>query len=140
MRQSREALWGFTYRSGHLEVTRRRREWFERRVEALLVVWRVLAGRLPAVDEAPQRLADLRTHGPVPVRVLLLRHRRRGRPAASGRAVDVTRAVQPPTQPEQSGHSARPTPGGRPRTRSTSAAQPLRRWPPVLLSSAAAAF
>ncbi|MFG3020513.1 DUF3291 domain-containing protein [Streptomyces sp. NPDC048254] len=59
-----EALWGFTYRSEHLEVMRRRREWFERHVEAHLVLWWVPAGHLPTVDEALERLADLRAHGP----------------------------------------------------------------------------
>ncbi|MFF2078405.1 DUF3291 domain-containing protein [Kitasatospora sp. NPDC058162] len=62
--ESREALWEFTYRSGHLEAMRRRREWFERNVEAHLVLWWVPAGHLPDVDEALERLADLRENGP----------------------------------------------------------------------------
>ncbi|MEU9497622.1 DUF3291 domain-containing protein [Streptomyces sp. NPDC048196] len=61
-----EALWEFTYRSGHLEAMRRRREWFERHVEAHLVLWWVPAGHLPTVDEALERLADLRANGPSP--------------------------------------------------------------------------
>ncbi|GHG78622.1 DUF3291 domain-containing protein [Streptomyces griseocarneus] len=64
--ETREALWDFTYRSGHLEVMRRRREWFERHVEAHLVLWWVPAGHLPTVGEALERLADLRAHGPSP--------------------------------------------------------------------------
>ncbi|MEU5634752.1 DUF3291 domain-containing protein [Streptomyces rishiriensis] len=64
--QTREALWDFTYRSGHLEAMRRRREWFERHTEAHLVLWWVPAGHLPTVDEALERLADLRAHGPSP--------------------------------------------------------------------------
>lgn len=64
--ESREALWEFTYRSGHLEAMRRRREWFERNVEAHLVLWWVPAGHLPDVDEALERLADLRENGPSP--------------------------------------------------------------------------
>ncbi|MEV4946926.1 DUF3291 domain-containing protein [Streptomyces sp. NPDC053755] len=64
--ESQEALWDFSYRSGHLEVMRRRREWFERHVEAHLVLWWVPAGHLPTVTEALERLADLRTHGPSP--------------------------------------------------------------------------
>ncbi|MGW2407864.1 DUF3291 domain-containing protein [Streptomyces sp. NPDC001739] len=59
-----EALWDFAYRSGHLEAMRRRREWFERHVEAHLVLWWVPAGHLPTVDEALERLADLRANGP----------------------------------------------------------------------------
>ncbi|MER6271225.1 DUF3291 domain-containing protein [Streptomyces sp900105755] len=62
--ETREALWGFTYRSEHLDVMRRRREWFERHVEAHLVLWWVPAGHLPTTGEALERLADLRVHGP----------------------------------------------------------------------------
>ncbi|MFJ4777586.1 DUF3291 domain-containing protein [Streptomyces sp. NPDC088762] len=64
--ETREALWDFTYRSGHLEAMRRRREWFERHTEAHLVLWWVPAGHLPSVDEALERLAHLRAHGPSP--------------------------------------------------------------------------
>ncbi|WP_327351015.1 DUF3291 domain-containing protein [Streptomyces sp. NBC_01304] len=64
--ETQEALWDFTYRSGHLEVMRRRREWFQRHVEAHLVLWWVPAGHIPTIDEALERLADLRAHGPSP--------------------------------------------------------------------------
>ncbi|MGW6913355.1 DUF3291 domain-containing protein [Kitasatospora sp. NPDC054939] len=64
--ESQEALWDFTYRSGHLEVMRRRREWFHRHVDAHLVLWWVPAGHRPTVDEALERLTDLQTHGPSP--------------------------------------------------------------------------
>ncbi len=64
--ESQEALWDFAYRSGHLDVMRRRREWFERHVEAHLVLWWVPAGHRPSVGEALERLADLRANGPSP--------------------------------------------------------------------------
>ncbi|MFC5661431.1 DUF3291 domain-containing protein [Kitasatospora misakiensis] len=64
--ETQEALWDFAYRSGHLDVMRRRREWFERHVEADLVLWWVPAGHRPSVEEALERLADLRAHGPSP--------------------------------------------------------------------------
>ncbi|WP_435971040.1 DUF3291 domain-containing protein [Streptomyces sp. Qhu_M48] len=64
--ENQEALWDFAYRSGHLEVMRRRREWFARHVEAHLALWWVPAGHLPTVGEALERLADLRAHGPSP--------------------------------------------------------------------------
>ncbi|MFF8610498.1 DUF3291 domain-containing protein [Streptomyces sp. NPDC015346] len=64
--ETQEALWDFAYRSGHLEAMRRRREWFERHVEAHLVLWWVPAGHLPTVAEALERLADLREQGPSP--------------------------------------------------------------------------
>lgn len=61
-----EALWDFTYRSGHLEVVRRRRDWFDRHVEAHLVLWWIPAGHVPTVEEALARLAELRAVGPSP--------------------------------------------------------------------------
>ncbi|MEU9002684.1 DUF3291 domain-containing protein [Streptomyces sp. NPDC048551] len=64
--QTREALWDFVYRSGHLEVMRHRRDWFDRHVEAHLVLWWIPAGHLPTVGEALERLAALRAHGPSP--------------------------------------------------------------------------
>ncbi|MFI9250951.1 DUF3291 domain-containing protein [Streptomyces sp. NPDC053069] len=64
--ENQQALWDFTYRSGHLEAMQRRRDWFERHVEAHLVLWWIPAGHLPTVDEAMERLADLRAHGPSP--------------------------------------------------------------------------
>ncbi len=47
-------------------VMRRRREWFERHVEAHLVLWWVPAGHRPTAGEALERLAELREHGPGP--------------------------------------------------------------------------
>ena len=58
-----EALGDFVYRSGHLAFLRRKREWFERAVEAHLVMWWVPAGHLPTVEEALDRLEDLRSNG-----------------------------------------------------------------------------
>lgn len=64
--ESIEELWNFVYRSAHLAVMRDRREWFERLVEAHMVLWWVPAGNIPTVTEAMDRLARLRTHGPSP--------------------------------------------------------------------------
>ncbi|MEV0538045.1 DUF3291 domain-containing protein [Kitasatospora sp. NPDC050463] len=64
--ESQEALWDFAYRSGHLEVMRRRRDWFHRHVEAHMVLWWVPAGHRPTVGEALERLAELQENGPSP--------------------------------------------------------------------------
>ncbi|MFI8513266.1 DUF3291 domain-containing protein [Streptomyces sp. NPDC085460] len=64
--ETQDALWDFAYRSGHLDVMRRRREWFQRHVEAHLVLWWVPAGHVPTVAEALERLAELRENGPSP--------------------------------------------------------------------------
>lgn len=103
--ETQEALWDFAYRSGHLEVMRRRREWFERHVEAHLVLWWVPAGHLPTADEALERLADLQAHGPSPRAFTF---------ASSYTAAEAAQHLQavPPAQPEQAARSARLTSAG----------------------------
>jgi Domain of unknown function (DUF3291) len=64
--ESVEALAGFVYRSDHVRVMRRRREWAERMVQPYTVLWWVPAGVIPTLDEAKQRLDHLRAHGPTP--------------------------------------------------------------------------
>jgi hypothetical protein len=49
----------------HLDVMRRRREWFER-MDVYLVLWWVPAGHLPDVEEAKVRLSLLSERGPGP--------------------------------------------------------------------------
>jgi hypothetical protein len=61
-----ESLFEYTYRSGHAEMYRRRREWFEPPSEAHLVLWWIPAGHEPTVEEAEERLDYLRAHGPTP--------------------------------------------------------------------------
>ena len=60
-----EDLAGFVYRSGHVAVMRRRREWFER-LAFHMALWWVPAGHTPTLPEAKERLAHLREHGPTP--------------------------------------------------------------------------
>jgi hypothetical protein len=59
-----EALFGFVYRSGHTDVMKRRREWFEKPAEAYQVLWWIPAGHIPTAQEALERLAHLRSEGP----------------------------------------------------------------------------
>jgi hypothetical protein len=58
------ALRDFVYRSGHVEIMRRRREWFTRMADAYMVLWWVPAGHEPTVAEAAERLTQLREQGP----------------------------------------------------------------------------
>lgn len=58
------ALSAYVYQTAHVEMMRRRREWFERMDEAFLVLWWVPAGHQPGVDEGMARLASLRARGP----------------------------------------------------------------------------
>jgi hypothetical protein len=61
-----QSLSDFVFRTAHVEIMRRRREWFERMAQAYLVLWWVPAGHTPSMDEAVARLAHLREHGPTP--------------------------------------------------------------------------
>jgi hypothetical protein len=59
-----ESLSAYVYRSGHVEIMRRRREWFERMEQAFLVLWWVPKGHRPTVAEAIAKLQVLRSVGP----------------------------------------------------------------------------
>jgi hypothetical protein len=61
--ESIDDLAAFVYRSGHVDVMRRRREWFER-MRLYMVLWWVPAAHLPTVEEAQERLEHLRVYGP----------------------------------------------------------------------------
>jgi hypothetical protein len=65
---SLEALHDYVYRTAHVEIMRRRRE-FALPVaagEVSLALWWVAAGHRPTVKEAEERLRHLRVHGPTP--------------------------------------------------------------------------
>jgi hypothetical protein len=65
--ESIEHLWRFVYDSEHLDVMRRRRDWFSRSTRSVhMVLWWIAAGRVPSIDEAKRRLAHLEAHGPTP--------------------------------------------------------------------------
>jgi len=62
-----ESLKDYTYRSAHVEILKRKREWFTRMAEAHFALWWVVAGHRPTLAEAASRLAVLREKGPSPV-------------------------------------------------------------------------
>ena len=64
--ESVESLRTFAYKGEHLEVFKQRRQWFEERVEPMVVLWWVADGHIPSVEEARERLEFLRRHGPSP--------------------------------------------------------------------------
>jgi hypothetical protein len=70
--ESIDALASFAYRSDHVAVMRRRREWFER-IEVHLVLWWVPVGHEPSVVQAEERLDHLREFGPTPYAFTLKR-------------------------------------------------------------------
>ncbi|HKE40660.1 MAG TPA: DUF3291 domain-containing protein [Casimicrobiaceae bacterium] len=59
-----ESLNRYVYRSAHVEVMRRRKEWFEQVREAYVVLWWVPRGHRPNVSEASAKLELLRAKGP----------------------------------------------------------------------------
>jgi hypothetical protein len=66
MWESIEALYAYTYRTAHLKVLQRRREWFVRSARPHLVLWWMAEGERPTVAEAARRLALLENDGPTP--------------------------------------------------------------------------
>ncbi len=53
----------FVYKSAHVEIMRRRIEWFERMSVAYVVLWWVPKGHRPTVAEAEEKLLLLREKG-----------------------------------------------------------------------------
>ena len=47
--ESAEALHAYVYQSAHVDVMRRRREWFARMTESYMVLWWIPAGHIPSV-------------------------------------------------------------------------------------------
>src|SRR5919198_4113883 len=73
--ESLGSLRAFVYSSReHLDVMRRRREWFEKMAELFLVLWWVEAGHIPTIPEAEERLTLLRAIGPSPDAFTFRRH------------------------------------------------------------------
>ncbi|WP_344921182.1 DUF3291 domain-containing protein [Streptosporangium oxazolinicum] len=64
--RSRDALWDYVYRSGHLAFLQRRREWFLRVAEPYSVMWWIPEGHEPTLAEGMERLERLKAEGPTP--------------------------------------------------------------------------
>jgi hypothetical protein len=63
---SLESLQQFVYRSGHVQLLRARKQWFEPLESPILVLWWIPEGTIPSVSEAQARLQHLKEHGPTP--------------------------------------------------------------------------
>jgi hypothetical protein len=59
-----EPLSDYVYKSAHVDLMKRRKEWFERMPEAYSVLWWVPEGHRPNEHEGMQRLQSLRAMGP----------------------------------------------------------------------------
>jgi hypothetical protein len=62
-----DALHQFTYYSPHVEIYRRRKEWFSKLTELGVALWWVPAGYTPTPEDAKAKLAYLNAHGPTPL-------------------------------------------------------------------------
>ena len=62
--ESVEHLHQYVYRSAHIEVMRRKKEWFERIAEAHMVLWWIEAGTTPSLEQAEAKLNALHRNGP----------------------------------------------------------------------------
>ena len=60
------SLHHYVYQSAHVEIMRRRSDWFERMSEAYTVLWWVREGYRPSVTEAAVKLALLHERGAAP--------------------------------------------------------------------------
>jgi hypothetical protein len=61
-----EDLVEFSYRGEHATVMRDRAQWFHHIEETYIVLWWIPVGHIPSLEEAKERLAFLRCHGPTP--------------------------------------------------------------------------
>lgn len=62
--QNVDVLYQYTYYSGHVEVFRRREEWFEIVKDPMMAMWWVEAGTIPTIADGKERLDHLRINGP----------------------------------------------------------------------------
>jgi hypothetical protein len=64
--ESLESLQQFVYKSGHVDVLRALKQWFEQIEGPILVLWWIPAGQIPTVHDAQDRLQHLKENGPTP--------------------------------------------------------------------------
>ena len=61
-----DSLFNYVYRSQHIEVFKRKAEWFEKMKDMHMALWYVPVGHAPTPEEAIERLVYLREHGETP--------------------------------------------------------------------------
>ena len=61
---SLEALHHYVYRTAHVDILRRKKEWFHTMADNHMLLWWVPAGHIPTVEEASEKLAILQERGP----------------------------------------------------------------------------
>lgn len=61
--KDKESLFNFVYNSNHVEIFKRKKEWFQKIPKMHMVLWYIEEGHIPTVEEAKERLDYLRKHG-----------------------------------------------------------------------------
>ncbi|MFT5437009.1 MAG: hypothetical protein ACI840_001661 [Ulvibacter sp.] len=64
--QDRESLFKYVYNSGHVEIFKRKKEWFKKMLKMHMVLWYIEDGHIPTVEEGKERLEYLQQHGESP--------------------------------------------------------------------------
>ncbi len=64
--ESKDSLFEFTYSSAHVEVLKRKKEWFQKMTDMHMALWFVEIGHEPTPEEAKDRLLYLNEHGETP--------------------------------------------------------------------------
>lgn len=61
--ETRDALFQFVYNSGHMEIFRRKKEWFQKMPKMHMVLWNLDTGHIPTIQEGKERLKYLQQYG-----------------------------------------------------------------------------
>lgn len=61
--KNRDSLFQFVYQSGHMEIFRRKKEWFSKMPKMHMVLWYIEPGHQPTVLEGKERLNYLQKQG-----------------------------------------------------------------------------
>ncbi|NNE26381.1 MAG: DUF3291 domain-containing protein [Saprospiraceae bacterium] len=61
--QDRDSLFNFVYKSDHLNVYLRKKEWFHAMSQMHMALWYVSEGHYPSPEEGKQKLEHLRMYG-----------------------------------------------------------------------------
>ena len=64
--ETQEALFNYTYHSGHIEVFKRKKEWFSKMKLMHMAFWYIPKGYEPTFQDAKNRLDYLNAHGDTP--------------------------------------------------------------------------
>ena len=64
--KDRDSLFNYVYDSAHVEIFKRKKEWFHKMPKMHMVLWYVEEGHIPSVEEGKGRLLHLQENGESP--------------------------------------------------------------------------